>query len=232
LGLFKFQFVLPLAFIFLLRKKWRFLAGFGLSAVVLGILSLLAVGGHGILEYIQLLYNVGQHPANESFGSAIDMPTLHGFIYAVAGRALGPGGTSLVVGVLSGFLILIVAWWWRQSDRQSTDASLDLMFAGAVIISLVTGSHMFTHDFSPLLLAMFLVVVHFPSPGRRALRLVLAVALVLFWTPPVYFILVAWHGLYMLFPVLIVFGLAALRMARIPAEGILEERSVRERVRT
>ena len=88
------------------------------------------------------------------------------------------------------------------------------MFAAALAVSLVTGLHMFTHDFSPLMLALLLVGAHFPGRNRPALRLALGITLVLFWIPPLYFALVAWHSLYLMSPVLIVFGLSALKLAR------------------
>ncbi len=47
LALFKFQFVVPLAVIFLLQRKWRFMKGFLATGTVLGVLSLVAVGFAG-----------------------------------------------------------------------------------------------------------------------------------------------------------------------------------------
>src|SRR5262249_32648871 len=47
MGLFKFQFVLPFLLIFVLRKKWRFVAGFCTTAFILGLLSVAATGPKG-----------------------------------------------------------------------------------------------------------------------------------------------------------------------------------------
>jgi hypothetical protein len=221
LGLFKFQFVLPFVLIFFLRRKWRFLAGFLLTATVLGLLSLIAVGWQGVLRYIQLLLKVGSNPGNLSYGSAPDMGTLQGLIYAILGHRVSAGVVNSIVAAISMVLILFTAWCWRQRDRRRADTSFDLMFAGALAVSLVTGLHMHTHDFSPLLLALFLVAAHFPGRDRLALRLALGITLVLFWIPPLYFALVAWHGLYLMSPVLIVFALSALQLARSATEGRL-----------
>ena len=82
---------------------------------------------------------------------------------------------------------------------------------------------MFTHDFSPLVLALFLVAAHFPAYGRYGLRITLATLMVLFWLPPVYFLLVAWHSMYPMFVPLLAFALAATYLARHPHAGITPE---------
>jgi len=220
-GLLKFQFVLPFALIFLFRRKWKFLAGFLLSATLLGVLSLIAVGWQGVLGYVDLILNISRKPANVSYGSAVDMPTLHGFVYAILGNTMSLGALTLVVAVISVFMILLTAWSWVRADRRNPARAFDLMFSAVLTVSLMTGLHMFTHDFSPLMLAMLLAAKHFPGQGRPALRLVLATALVLLWIPPVYFALVAWHGLYLMFPILLVFGVSMLYLAQSPASGIL-----------
>ena len=101
------------------------------------------------------------------------------------------------------------------------DSAFDLMFSAALTVSLTTGLHMFTHDFSPLVLAMLLAARHFPGQGRPALRLVLATVLALLWIPPIYFALVAWHGLYLMSPILLVFAVSMLYLAQGPASGSL-----------
>jgi hypothetical protein len=86
-------------------------------------------------------------------------------------------------------------------------------------VSLLSGSHMFTHDFSPLIVGMFLVAasLHGFNPG---LRVVLASTLVVFWAFPLYFLFVNWHCLYLMAIVLITFALASARAARSSGDGI------------
>lgn len=225
LGLFKFQFVLPFALIFLLRRKRRFLGGFACSAAVLGALSLIAAGWRGILSYVRLLLSIGSKPANQSYGSAVDMPTLQGFVYAVLGNRVSVGTISFIVAVSSVLLVFLTAWRWRREERRSGNGSFDLMFAAALAVSLMTGFHMFTHDFAPLILAALLVLAHFPKRERSALRFALGATLVLLWLPPLYFALVALHRLYLMFPVLLVFGLSALSLAARPVEEVRRERA-------
>ncbi len=228
LGLLKFQLVLPFAIIFGLRRKWRFLEGFSLSAALLGALSLFSAGGQGVLTYLRLLVHVGKDPANVSTsGPAVEMPTLQGFVYGVLGHRASFGAISLVVAVGSVLLIGFTAWRWIEEDRKGTGSALGPMFAATVAVSLMTGFHMFIHDLSSLILPLFLVAAYLPGLERAGLRRLLKAVLVIFWMAPLYFVLAAWHGLFLMFPVLLAFGLGALSLARGLEDGVrpLEERS-------
>jgi len=211
-GLVKLQFVLPFAFIFLLLRKWRFIAGFAATAIFLGLLSLSAVGWQGILGYVHFLREIGSNPQNLSYGSAVDMPTLYGLVYALGGKWAPHWLFHIVVGGLSLGLMAVVAARWRSAGRRQSE----LMFASGVAASLVTGSHMFMHDFSPLALAMFLALANLPGDDHKW-AVPLAATLIVFWTPPVYFLLIAYHCLYLMCPVLLVFIFATLTAAK-PAQ--------------
>jgi hypothetical protein len=216
LGLFKFQFVLPLALIFLLRRQWRFTAGFALSGAMLGVLSLVTVGWRGVLSYVRFLAMVAGDPHNASYGNAIGMATVQGFFSAALGRYLSTRAISLLVAVVSfGLIALVAQHWQRAVANRGREAGGDLMFAAGVAVSLVTGFHMFTHDFSPLALSLFLVAAHLPATGRW--RYLMGAALVVFWIPPVFFALLATHSVYLIFPLLIGFAFGALRLAAEPA---------------
>jgi hypothetical protein len=218
LGLFKFQFILPFALIFLLRRQWRFLKGFLATAAGLGVLSVVAVGWPGIWSYIHLMVSIIRHPDNMTYGSAIDMGTVQGFVHALLGKVLSRSVISLLVAAISASLIGWSAWRWCASDERERGRTFDLMFAVSVVVALVTGFHMFTHDLSPLLLAMLLVATHFPGRNRPALRLTLGAVLVAFWIPPLYFALVAWHCMYLWFLVLVVFMIGTLQLTNRPGE--------------
>ena len=100
------------------------------------------------MDYLRLLLAIGSNPQNESFGSAVDMPTIHGLVYATLGQRISHVELNVMVMSLSILLLGVVAWRWT---RLHSRASFDLMFAAALAASLVAGSHMFTHDFSPLI---------------------------------------------------------------------------------
>lgn len=207
-GLIKLQFVLPFAFIFLLRRKWRFLTGFAVTSLFLGAVSIVAIGRSGLHDYARFLLTIGNNPQNVSYGSGVDMPTIHGFVYAMAGRWVSHTGMNATVAILSLALLVFVAWHWKEFPGEGND----LIFAAAVTASLVAGSHMFMHDFSPLILAMFLAggfAGAHSTRYKRWLRLALMATLVVFWAFPVYFLFVKWHCLYLMCPVLLLFLFAA-----------------------
>jgi hypothetical protein len=213
LALFKFQFIIPFAIIFALRRQWRFIRGFLATAAGLGVLSVVAVGWPGIWGYIHLLVGIATHPDNLSYGTATDMATVQGFVHALLGDLLSHAAVSVIVAGVSTFLILWTVWRWRKTVPAADGRTFDLMFAAAIVVSLVTGLHMFTHDLSPLMLAMLLVIAHFPERGRPALRWTLGVSLVLLWIPLLYFALLAWHCAYLWFAVLMMFLFGVLRQA-------------------
>jgi hypothetical protein len=218
LALFKVQFVIPFALILLLQRKWRFMKGFMATATALGALSLVAVGWSGIIAYIRLLVSVAAHPENSSLGAAIGMATVQGFVHPLLGAVLGHAAVSAIVAGVSIFLVGWTAWRWKKARSPADLRTFDLMFAAAVVVSLVTSLHMFTYDLSPLLLAMLLVAGHFPGRGHTLLRIVLGTTLVMFWMPPLFLLLLARHSIYLWFPVLMLFMIGTFKLAAILPE--------------
>jgi alpha-1,2-mannosyltransferase len=206
LALLKFQFAVPFATIFLLRKQWRFVAGFSITGIFLGLCSLVAIGWNGIADYVELLSHIGNSPQNVSYGSAVDMPTLHGLIFALVGHALGATGLNFIVAIFSIALLGWVAWQWK-SDAWETG------FAAAVTASLLCGSHMFTHDFSPLAIAMFLAAGSLKA-GSKPVRIAAGVTLALFWLFPSYFLLVKWHCMFLMAIVMLAFTWCCLHIGQ------------------
>jgi hypothetical protein len=216
LGLVKFQFALPFALIFLLRRRRRFLAGFSTAALVLAVLSIVAVGWKGLASYTRFLITIGNNPQNISYGSGVDMPTIHGFVYAILGKHFSARQLNILVALLSLSLLGWLAMRWRGLE----DRSFNLMFAAAIGASLLCGSHMFTHDFSPLILAMLLVAGQdcvFPSAGWGSAFAGTSTrsALAVFWTFPIYFLFVKWHCLFLLGPALFLFVWGAVRVSSV-----------------
>jgi hypothetical protein len=222
LGLFKFQFVLPFVFIFLLCRKWRFLCGFAISALALAFASVATVGWNGLKDYGGFVMTIGNNPQNISFGSGVDMPTIHGFVFAVLGRTISRMELNIFVAIFSLALLAWVASRWAGSlENPSIDRSFESMFSASVAASLLCGSHMFTHDFSPLILPMLLTAgslsnlqIRFQASPRtrRAIKL----TLVLFWAFPIYFLFVKWHSLYLMGPILLLFVWETISIAKHP----------------
>ena len=139
------------------------------------------------------------------------MATLNGFVHALLGDSFGAIANVAIVGLLSLGLVLFIVSRWERSDTRGE--YFDLMFAASIAGSLVTGFHMFTHDLSPLLLAMLLVMTRIPRDGWLSMRVLLWATLVLLWTPAIYIALIASHRMFMLFPVLIIFLAATMQLA-------------------
>ena len=214
-ALFKFQFVIPMVLIFLFLGKWKVIRGFLGMASVLGILSFVAVGWAGLANYVHLLTAIASQPDNSSFGAAVDMATVQGFVHAVLGRVLNHVTVSLIVSLISGLLIVSTAWQWKRATHSGLDKADDVMFGAAIIVSLVTGLHMFTHDLSPLILAM-LVVLPNVVESRGTLPRVLTGCLILLWIPPLYFALLASHHIYLLFPLLLFLKVGLMKIVVLP----------------
>src|SRR6185503_8584871 len=215
LALLKFQFAVPFAILCLLRRQWRFLAGFSGAGMLLGMCSLIGIGWNGLVNYFRLLSQIGNSPQNVSYGSAVDMPTLHGLVFALGGHALGPTGLNITVAILSIGLLAWVAWKWTSSNWEAS-------FAAGIAASLLCGSHMFTHDFSPLGIAMFLLAGNL-TLAHKSLRLASWFILAVFWTFPFYFLFVKWHCLYIMAIVLLAFTWCCLRVAEQSRAGKTSE---------
>src|SRR2546429_2859231 len=68
LGLFKFQLVIPIALLFLVWRRWRFSAGFALSSIAIGLLTLWLLGSLPIEGFVPSLMSFSVAP-NSSVGS-------------------------------------------------------------------------------------------------------------------------------------------------------------------
>jgi hypothetical protein len=213
LALMKFQFAVPFVLILFLARRWKFVKGFLVTGGALAAISLYAVGWSGIVSYLHLLTNISGHPDNASYGSAIGMATLQGLVHAMLGSVLAKSMVTAIVIGLSLGLIGWTAWLWCKVGRTAQEPAFDLMFSAAVVVSLVTGFHMFTHDLSPMMLAMLLVVAHFPQREQKWLRRIVAANLCLFWIPPLFFLLVARQSSYLWVPVLLAFLFATAKHA-------------------
>jgi len=208
LALVKFQFAFPMALVFLIRKQSRFVAGFAGTAVAFFLLSLAAVGWHGMISYVQFLGRIGSNPHDVSYGSAVDMPTLHGLVYAIGGNQLSAILLNGLVALLSIALLGWIATRWKTAEEKS----IDPLFAAGIGGSLLSGAHMFTHDFAPLLVGMFLMGGALNS-ANWGLKITAKLTLAIFWTFPLYFLFVKWHCLYLMAVVLLAFTWCGMRLA-------------------
>lgn len=143
LSLFKFQYALPIAFLFFVWRKWRFIGGFAIAALVVTLLSLLVLGPAGVASYAHYLPG-----ASSNFSAANDvrlgihpegMPNLRGLLYALSGNS--GKFTNAATAVLSGVVLV-----WAALRRPS--------LPGAILAAMLVSYHQMISDTTLLLVPL------------------------------------------------------------------------------
>lgn len=197
LAMFKFQIALPIAVLFVVWKKWRFSAGFALTALAVGFVSLRLVGMAQAREYAQSLASMSLlASADERFKFAIypdHMANLRGLVYGLAGARIAVSWVRAVTLVVSAAALLWVAV--RSSGKKGMDAMLV-----AIPTSVLVSYHSLIHDMSILLIPLVVALNRYidaEASGDAGGRLVTRVAALMFAAPiviayvPSYFYLVS-----------------------------------------
>jgi hypothetical protein len=200
-----------LALIFLLRGKWRVLAGLAAAGVALAAVSVIAVGPAGIAGYVNLLVDTMRHPSNPAYRIRVEaMPNLRGFFHGLAPASLPNFAVMGVVVLVSLFLLGYVAWRWRRQDAADGPA-FDLMFAAALITSQVTAYYLFIHDLSPALVAVLLIVSGARYPEGSRWKLVRNIAVAAIYVLPACLLRLPGEPLFLLAPVLVLLAWVAMQ---------------------
>ena len=142
LGLFKFQIVLPIAFLFVLWKRWKFAQGFFSTALLLAGISLALIGRPGIQSFYRTLAHI-HIPVHYRI-----MTNLHALLVGIAGDSRMVTFATLA---LSAALSLAVARWSRA---QSGPDALMIAIATAALVSYYLYGHDACILVLPLLFAM------------------------------------------------------------------------------
>src|SRR6266498_1926721 len=160
-AVFRFQLVAPVALLFLLWKRWRFVVGIATSSVVAGALSLWMVGVEGTRLYLRSLasMSVGGVSQLERLRYAQPLGKMGNLRALVAEITyhfdLAPHLTQVIVIVLSLAVLLGVAWAAR-----TVKSSSDLLLL-ALISAVVASYHLFIHDMSVLALPIVVALNRF-----------------------------------------------------------------------
>lgn len=188
LGLFKFHLVLPAVIIIAATRGRRFAGWFMASAFTLAMISIVTTGG--ARGYISFLLSNNRNLAFETIKPSI-MPNLRGLVSQFGGDY---EWVSPVVGLLS--LLVLLASLIAVLKEKSGNQSLDLVYALALITTLLVSYHLNPHDLSLLLLPVLLLmerVVRQPRQLSTTERVLLCVALLALYQPITYVLLVR-HG--------------------------------------
>lgn len=160
LGLFRFEILLPFVFIFVLRRRWRFLAGFCTAAVAASAVSLGLVGGSGMVAYARALVEVGTGAGQWTTTTALNaMPSLRGALEALASGIL-PSPFTFPLVLVGTVALLGWAALEFQSMSNPESSAFDLEFSAATLAALLASYHIFVHELTPLIVIAFLILGH------------------------------------------------------------------------
>jgi glycosyl transferase family 87 len=184
LGMFKFQIILPIAFLFLLWRRWRVALVFSLSTASLLFISFALVGMEAARSYLGLLISmsVGLRSAADQVRLGVPpaaMPNLRGLVIGFLGHQVASPWEQLAIVVLSA--VIIVTAYLRGLNSTNTGRLLIAIVAAALV-----SYHSLIHDLTILLLPLLVLlnesIVAIPA-GPPAQRNVAIVASLLFVTP-------------------------------------------------
>jgi hypothetical protein len=149
LALIKFQLVLPLVLILILKKQGRTLAGFSLAAALLAGVSWWAVGWHGMAAYPAYLWRLNAKGSAAAIYPSV-MPSLRGLVEGWT-DPLRPrlGLDWITVGLSVAVLVWAARQWHTEAARSSRTywAGVSVAF----LATLLAGYHEFGYDLSLLL---------------------------------------------------------------------------------
>lgn len=168
-GLFKFQFALPAAIIFLVSREGAarkmFAAGFAAVAVMLALISLGISGWSSLTTYPRVLLGFGKVPFSGFHAEA--MATIRGVCLALFPAGSVPGRVALVGAALLVLAGAIDGW------RRLQSAVAGLAVSNTVLAALLLGYQASPHDLTLVALPVFLTFTYLwrssglPSSWRR-----------------------------------------------------------------
>lgn len=135
LSLFKFQYAIPIVLLFLIWRRWKFVAGFAVTGAALALLSLWLIGPAGLSDFIHLLsttarlseaqqYRLGEYPGS--------MPNLRGLFYVLFHSR--PARATTLTALASVLLVVYIGLSRRVS------------LALAVLVAILVSYHSTMHD--------------------------------------------------------------------------------------
>jgi hypothetical protein len=175
-GLFKFQFVIPIALLFLVWRRWRFSAAFAGATAVLATVSIWIGGAEQSVNYFRSVIQIGvSHGLSSGVPLPVDhMANLHGALSAI----LGGSSHVLPLTIATSAAMMIFA-----ASRRPQGAEALLI---TIPVTALVSYYMFIHDMCILLVPIALTLDRFAGAGQtnyRHARLQAATAALLFVAP-------------------------------------------------
>ena len=160
LGLFKFQLVIPIALLFLLWRRWRFVLGFSACLAILASGSVWLVGTEQARLYVRSLFSIGGAIAPSSNLLRYPVPlqmmaNLHGFVFGAWGGKLSLSWIQVITVLLS----IAALAWTAFRGHQIYSAAHQLLLA--VPCGVLVSYYAFIHDLSVLFLPTIVLLNFF-----------------------------------------------------------------------
>lgn len=157
LALFRFQLALPIALLMLIRRGWKFGAGFAAAGALVAAACFTLVGRTGIAQWRELLAagslssDTGAIAQRAMAIYPPAMPNLFGLLYGCGAKALSPHAAFVLTAIVS----LAIVLWSIGLVRRAP--SVEAAFGFALVCAVMVSYHLYLHDASLLLLAMALL---------------------------------------------------------------------------
>ncbi len=162
LGLFKFNFLIPVFLVFLLRRKFGVVSGLALTASVLLVISVVMVGPAVLLAYPHYLWDLGR-AVGVGVITAETMPNIRGLLVPL----LGSGAIAKWLHVCLGIVVIAgaatTAYIWGSDDGSIAPRATAGGFSLLIVVTLVTSYYANSYDLTLLLLPIFLLLRKFLS---------------------------------------------------------------------
>jgi len=179
LGLYKPQFVLPIAGILLCHRRWSALGGFLFTGTILSIISLALVGWQGLMGLFALWLPMTER-GNVVWPEL--MLNLRGLLYMSLNLLGMTSATNLLTLVTSLLVFFVTLRLWPRNADESSDR-FELQFALAVVMTALVSFHLYSYDGTLLalpLVFMFNYVLKAPLQSPKAQRIFLLLLIVMY----------------------------------------------------
>jgi hypothetical protein len=152
LGVFKFQFVIPIVLLLVIWKRRRVAIGFGVVSALLVLVSAGLSGWQSLLQYPAFVLRITKSPSTGGVAAGF-APNLRGLVLGLFSLLSKPGGTVVAL-LLSLLLVFLAAMKGREASRPKR---LELHFSLAVAVSVLAAWQTNMHDLSLLVLPLALI---------------------------------------------------------------------------
>lgn len=179
LATFKPQLIIPMLLALVVVRKWKVLAAFAATCLVLFGVSVRLVGWHSTLAYPRAVLEFsrlsgslgGEHPEN--------MPNLRGFVSLVLHSRMSNLAGERIALAFSAALLAGMMLRLRRSRRLS-----ETSYSMVLVVTLLVSYHAYLHDFSLLVLPCILTADYLAGSKWTMMHTGLAVIIAAFYVIP------------------------------------------------